>query len=64
MFAYDVQQSRSAELIRRAEQERLAREVSRARRAARRAAAERAHDAAGSEPHTHGPGRLRSARTA
>ncbi|MEU9557859.1 hypothetical protein [Streptomyces fumanus] len=37
--AYDLQQFRTAELIRRAERERLAREVLRARRAARRAAA-------------------------
>nr|WP_189937676.1 hypothetical protein [Streptomyces aurantiogriseus] len=64
MFEYELQQFRSAELIRRAEQERLAREVSRGRRSARRAAAERARGTAESEPHTHRPRRPRSARTA
>ncbi|GAA5212386.1 hypothetical protein LV779_01620 [Streptomyces thinghirensis] len=39
MFEYEIQQTRSAELIRRADQARLAREAVRARRAARRDAA-------------------------
>ncbi|MYS54916.1 hypothetical protein GTW46_33495, partial [Streptomyces sp. SID6013] len=36
MYEYEIQQYRSAELIRRADEARLAREVVRARRAARR----------------------------
>ncbi|MFI6036320.1 hypothetical protein ACIBBD_19545 [Streptomyces sp. NPDC051315] len=70
MHAYELQQFRSAELIRRAEDERLAREVARGRRAARREAAERAREAAegargaaGSDPHTHRHRRPRPART-
>ncbi|MEU9291225.1 hypothetical protein AB0D57_43050 [Streptomyces sp. NPDC048275] len=39
MFEYELQQIRSTELIREAQNDRLAREVLRARRAARRAAA-------------------------
>ncbi|AQS67404.1 hypothetical protein [Streptomyces pactum] len=39
MFEYEIQQTRTAELIRRADEERLAREAVRARRAARREAA-------------------------
>ncbi|MFJ8112204.1 hypothetical protein [Streptomyces sp. NPDC096132] len=58
MHEYELQ-ARSAELLRRAEQERLAREAVRSRRAARREAAERA--AAESESHT---GRLRRFRFA
>ncbi|MEV5438060.1 hypothetical protein AB0K80_18885 [Streptomyces sp. NPDC052682] len=61
MFEYELQQSRSAELIRRAEHERLVREATRARRAARRAAA---HDTAGAESHTRRSRRYRFARTA
>jgi hypothetical protein len=64
MNVYEFQQFRSAELIRRGEQERLAREVARSRRAARREAAERARGAAENEPQTHRPRRLRSTRTA
>ncbi|WP_281156915.1 hypothetical protein [Streptomyces sp. HYC2] len=61
MFHYELHQLRSAELGRRAEQNRLVREVLRARRAARRSA-ERTAEA---EPHTHGPHhRRRFARAA
>ncbi|MFJ6073025.1 hypothetical protein ACIQFU_19610 [Streptomyces sp. NPDC093065] len=49
MYEYQLQQYRSAELIRRADQARLAREVLRARRAARR---EARHGAAEAESHT------------
>lgn len=38
MYEYELQRIRSAELLRRAEQERLAREAVRVRRAARRSA--------------------------
>ncbi|MFV0133493.1 hypothetical protein ACLGIH_09695 [Streptomyces sp. HMX87] len=48
MYEYELHKARSADLIRRAEQERLAREVVRAARAARRAAAQ---DTAESENH-------------
>ncbi|GAA4076569.1 hypothetical protein GCM10022233_64210 [Streptomyces shaanxiensis] len=41
MYEYELHHLRAAELIRRAEQERLAREAARVRRAARREAAER-----------------------
>ncbi|MFH8804792.1 hypothetical protein ACH4F6_35400 [Streptomyces sp. NPDC017936] len=68
MYTNELQRFRSAELLRRAERERLAREVLRGRRAARREArreaAVRAARAAGSEPHTGRPRRPRSARTA
>ncbi|WP_327185219.1 hypothetical protein [Streptomyces sp. NBC_01334] len=68
MYEYELQQARSAELRRRAEHERLAREVVRGRRAARREAAdraaERADGGAGSESHTHLLDRLRFARPA
>jgi hypothetical protein len=56
--AYDLQQLRSAELIRRAERERLAREVLRARRAERRAAARRTD-----EPESHTAGATRRHRS-
>ncbi|MFJ2717285.1 hypothetical protein [Streptomyces sp. NPDC087437] len=62
MFHYELHQLRSAELGRRAEQNRLVREVLRARRAARRSAGRRTAEA---EPHTHGPHhRRRFARAA
>ncbi len=65
MYEYEIHQARSAELLRRAADERLAREALRGRRAARREA-ERAARAGPpeSEPHTHRPRRLRSPRTA
>ncbi|POX52367.1 hypothetical protein C3489_18120 [Streptomyces sp. Ru71] len=47
MYEYEVQQARTAELIRRAEQERLVREAVRARRAARHDAATRTAEAEG-----------------
>ncbi|MDF2271723.1 hypothetical protein P2Q00_40810 [Streptomyces coacervatus] len=61
MYEYEISQFRSAELIRRAEHERLAREAVRGRRAARREAASRA-----AEEESHSPRlrRLRSARAA
>ncbi|MFI1565627.1 hypothetical protein ACH4ZX_21685 [Streptomyces sp. NPDC020490] len=55
MYEYELQQIRTAELIRQAQNERLAREAVRRRRAARR-------EAAGGEAHSPGPRRLRSAR--
>ncbi|MGW0761457.1 hypothetical protein ACWD1Y_34135 [Streptomyces sp. NPDC002814] len=61
MYEYEMQQFRSAELIRQAEQERLAREVVRARRAARREAAGRTAEP---DSHTHRPRRHRFARVA
>ncbi|WP_406006618.1 hypothetical protein OG440_10755 [Streptomyces sp. NBC_00637] len=69
MYEYELHQARSAELQRRADHERLAREVVRSRRVARReaaerAAAERAVGGAGSESHTHLRHRLRFARPA
>ncbi|MFF3329896.1 hypothetical protein ACFYWX_10095 [Streptomyces sp. NPDC002888] len=61
MYEYDLQQFRSAELIRRAEHERQVREAVRSRRAARREAAEHAaeHDS-----HTGRPRRPWFARVA
>ncbi|MFJ1971679.1 hypothetical protein ACIO93_23720 [Streptomyces sp. NPDC087903] len=61
MYEYEIQQLRSAELIRRAAHERLAREVVRGRRAARR---EAARHAAEGEVHTGRSRRHRSPRTA
>ncbi|MCI3273291.1 hypothetical protein [Streptomyces cylindrosporus] len=43
MYEFEISQLRSAELIRRAEQERLAREASRTRRAARHEAEKESH---------------------
>ncbi|MEU0055810.1 hypothetical protein [Streptomyces sp. NPDC006334] len=63
MFEYTHQQVRAAELIRRADDERLAREAVRARRAARREAADRARAGEGA-PRDGRPRRLRSTRTA
>ncbi|SES41573.1 hypothetical protein SAMN04487983_105123 [Streptomyces sp. yr375] len=67
MNAYELQQARSAELLRQAEHERLAREAVRTGRAARRDAAERAtaersDGDAENEPHTPRLRRLRFAR--
>ncbi|MEW2047170.1 hypothetical protein OHS71_13185 [Streptomyces sp. NBC_00377] len=69
MYEYELQQARSAELRRRAEGERQAREAVRGRRAARRetagrGAAERSDGGAGSESHTRFLRRLRFARPA
>ncbi|MFE9441270.1 hypothetical protein ACFYO2_20170 [Streptomyces sp. NPDC006602] len=61
MYEYEISQLRSAELIRKAEQERLAREAVRSRRAARR---ETAEHAAEGEVHTGRPRRHRFPRTA
>lgn len=61
MYEYEIAQLRSAELLRRAEHERLAREAVQGRRAARREAAERAAEG---EVHTGRPRRHRSPRTA
>ncbi|MCT9081042.1 hypothetical protein [Streptomyces fulvoviolaceus] len=60
-YEYEISQLRSAELMRQAEHERLAREVVRGRRAARREAARRAAEG---EVHTGGPRRHRFLRTA
>ncbi|MFI5674704.1 hypothetical protein [Streptomyces cellulosae] len=61
MYEYELQQLRSADLIRRADQERLARQAARGNRAARREAARRQAETAS---HTDGPHRHRFARTA
>ncbi|MDL5203946.1 hypothetical protein [Streptomyces sp. ALI-76-A] len=61
MYEFELQQLRSAELIRRADQERLAREATRLRRAARR---EAARSTAENDPHTGRPRRHRFIRTA
>lgn len=61
MFEYEIHEQRSAELRRRAEQDRLAREALRGRRAARRSAA---RDAGEAEPHSGGPRRYRFTRAA
>jgi len=54
MYEYELQELRSAELIRRAEQERLARRAALGNRVARREAARRAAE---SDPHTGHPRR-------
>ncbi|MEV8294476.1 hypothetical protein ACFVLG_18695 [Streptomyces rochei] len=61
MFEYEIQQTRATELIRRADQARLAREAARARRAARRDAR---RTAAPEESHTSRFRRHRFARAA
>ncbi|GAP51948.1 hypothetical protein [Streptomyces azureus] len=61
MYEYEFQQLRAADLIRRAGHERQVREVARARRAARRGAAE---SSAEHESHSHRLRRPRSARAA
>ena len=63
MFEIEYHRTRSAQLIREAEQDRLARAVVRARRTARQEASGRdGHPAA--EPHTDRPRRHRLPRTA
>ncbi|GAA2557527.1 MULTISPECIES: hypothetical protein [Streptomyces] len=61
MFAHQLQQFRHDDLVRRAEQERQAREAVRLRRAARREAAARG---AGTESHTRRHRRARFIRAA
>ncbi|MEU4146637.1 hypothetical protein [Streptomyces parvulus] len=61
MFEYEIHQTRTAELIRAADEARLVREAVQARRAARRAAR---HAAAEAESHTPRPRRHRTARVA
>ena len=61
MYEYEISRYRSADLSRQAEQERLAREVVRVRRAARH---EATRHAAEDESHSRGVRRLRSARAA
>ncbi|MGW0333016.1 hypothetical protein ACWD0J_14300 [Streptomyces sp. NPDC003011] len=61
MYEYELQRLRSAELIRRADHERLAREAARVRRAARR---EAARSTAENDPHTGRPRRHRFLRAA
>ncbi|MGW0611719.1 hypothetical protein [Streptomyces sp. NPDC002788] len=61
MHEYALQQLRTADLIRRADHERLVHEAARARRTARR---ETAQDSAEHESHTRRFRRLRSTRTA
>ncbi|MFJ4525056.1 hypothetical protein ACIP4Y_29575 [Streptomyces sp. NPDC088810] len=63
MYQFELHQVRSAELRRTAQQERLAREVVRLRRAARRAESA-GHGAPAAESHTDRPRRHRLARTA
>ncbi|MEV0185473.1 hypothetical protein [Streptomyces sp. NPDC050625] len=62
MIEYELQRLRSAELLRRAEDERLARVAVRGRRAARRE--EEARRAATTEAHTDRPRRHRLPRAA
>ncbi|MEU0473182.1 hypothetical protein ACFW5S_17910 [Streptomyces olivaceus] len=65
MYEYEIQRYRSADLIRRGTEARLAREAVLARRAARRAARRTGrHEASGTESHTPRPRRHRSARAA
>ncbi|CAM5596597.1 hypothetical protein [Streptomyces purpurascens] len=61
MYEYELQQLRTADLIRRADHERLVREAARARRAAR---GEAAQNSAEHESHSRGFRRTRSARAA
>ncbi|KOV61707.1 hypothetical protein [Streptomyces sp. MMG1121] len=63
MIEIEYHRMRAAQLIREAEQERLARSLTRARRAARRAEPAD-HDRTGAESHTDRPGRRRLPRTA
>jgi hypothetical protein len=63
MIEIEYHKLRAAQLIREADEQRLAREVVRARRAARRAQSA-GHAAPGAEPHTGRPGRRRLPRTA
>jgi hypothetical protein len=61
MYEYQLLQFRTADLMRQADQERLARQAVRGKRAARREAARRKAETAS---HTDGPRRHRFARTA
>ncbi|MFE2586927.1 hypothetical protein [Streptomyces sp. NPDC059378] len=61
MYEYEIQQIRSTELIRRADEERLARAAVRGRRAARREAAQRLRSG---ESHSYRLRRLRPNRAA
>ncbi|MFF6916874.1 hypothetical protein [Streptomyces sp. NPDC012466] len=61
MYEYELQQLRTADLIRRADHERLVREATRARRAARHSVEEHSAE---HESHSRRFRRLRSARTA
>ncbi|MFI2202527.1 hypothetical protein ACH47Z_17445 [Streptomyces sp. NPDC020192] len=63
MIGIDYQKTHTAQLLREAEQERLARSAVRARRAARRAE-QAGHDGAGAPSHTDRPRRHRLPRTA
>jgi hypothetical protein len=63
MIEIEYHKMRAAQLIREADEQRLAREVARARRAARRAQPA-GNAATGAEPHTGGPRRHRFPRTA
>ncbi|MCF1595631.1 hypothetical protein [Streptomyces muensis] len=64
MHGYELHHLRSADLIRRAEHERLAREALRLRRAARRETAERSAEGAATEEHTSRSRGHRHPRTA
>ncbi|MFE9769126.1 hypothetical protein ACFYPC_32205 [Streptomyces sp. NPDC005808] len=64
MFEYELQQIRSAELIREAQNHRLAREALRGRRAARRAARDAAQNDPEGQAHSRRPRRHRFARAA
>ncbi|WP_369249357.1 hypothetical protein [Streptomyces sp. R41] len=64
MFEYELHQIRSAELIREAQNHRLAQEALRGRRAARRAARESAQHESEGQGHTQRPRRHRFARAA
>ncbi|SOD83395.1 hypothetical protein [Streptomyces sp. Ag109_G2-15] len=63
MFEYELHRMRSAQLREEAAQERLARQVRRSRRTARREEAA-LHSTAGAETHTDRPRRHRLPRTA
>lgn len=63
MFEIEYHKARAAQLIHQAEQERLARSVTRARRAVRTPEPS-GHDGAGAESHTDRPRRHRLPRTA
>ncbi|GHI04775.1 hypothetical protein AQI88_36720 [Streptomyces cellostaticus] len=63
MFELELHRTRTAELRREADQERLAREAVRSRRTARREEAAR-HSTSGAETHTDRPRRQRLPRTA
>ncbi|WBO63696.1 hypothetical protein [Streptomyces camelliae] len=63
MIEIEYQKMHTAQLLREAEQERLARTVTRGRRAARRAEPA-GHDSTGADSHTDRPRRQRLPRTA